>query len=818
MKFLKNWTIDLDKIPAYVEFNQDFTEIIDLPLAQMILDCDDKRLTEGIKTDFKKLVQRVDTSTNLLPVKYSPRYGIGRRYPDCPDLKYPNGNHNPDYNKYYSALIASPRLIKNTIFKYHNWIDIDQVKGHPTILYEMGLKNGITLPAYERYLRVGEFDNIVRELIEYYSVEGEDDCIDKKDVKWLFNKTIYGGGHAKWVEDIQKGTFKDHQGKTICKREPKELKNAGIPHPFYKEFHKDTQKIIDLVYLNNDAICNKVCEGMTAEWGKKNRVMSYFCGAIENEISFRGYKYLVDKHIIKKGFCDWGYDGFTFPFEQSLEDLEVHINDMNAYVRKHTGFNTVSFIIKPFDDCEVLSELVENRKNIVVADKVEDIMIIEPVEELDNSFDSVSAKFEENHAKIINQHVIIKILDDGVILMTDSNIRMSYSHLVYNEIVETKGGDYTKKVGFIGKWSKDNETQRTYEDMNIMPYSGIIDNVSPKQTYNLWKPFNGETITSSPFKWEQEGLDFILNHILILCDHQKVVADYIIKWIAQMIQYPTVKTICPTLISKEGAGKGTLIKLMEKMLGKKKVMETTDPSGYVWGKFNGCMAESFFVVLNEMSKKDTLDSVGKIKGLITDTKLHINNKGINAFEVVSNHRFMITTNSEEPITTKKDDRRNLIIRSSDEKIGDTTYFDKMYELLDNNHLIKTCYEYFKSIPDMDKFGGLKLPITTYQEELKELSRSPIELWFEDFATRHQHYKNNDNLPILKITAQKMFNDFQDYITENKVVYAVNNVQFGVRFSRLKFDGSLKDRGRLGVEWIFDLKKVNKLFDLGCLLI
>ena len=34
-----------------------------------------------------------------------------------------------------------------------------------------------------------------------------------------------------------------------------------------------------------------------------------------------------------------------------------------------------------------------------------------------------------------------------------------------------------------------------------------------------------------------------------------------------MIKFPDVKSICPTLISKEGSGKGSFIFLMQRMLG-----------------------------------------------------------------------------------------------------------------------------------------------------------------------------------------------------------------------------------------------------------
>ena len=118
----------------------------------MILDYeDDERLTPLIKQDFEKLVERINPNTNMLLVKYSPRYKLGRRYPDCPEPSFPNGQPNPAFNKYYSALISQPRIIKNTIFHYQGWVDIDQRKGHPTILLAIAEMNNLDLPVTNLY-------------------------------------------------------------------------------------------------------------------------------------------------------------------------------------------------------------------------------------------------------------------------------------------------------------------------------------------------------------------------------------------------------------------------------------------------------------------------------------------------------------------------------------------------------------------------------------------------------------------------------------------------------------------------------------------
>jgi hypothetical protein len=125
--------------------------------------------------------------------------------------------------------------------------------------------------------------------------------------------------------------------------------------------------------------------------------------------------------------------------------------------------------------------------------------------------------------------------------------------------------------------------------------------------FNLWRDFAMEQVTE--FEEKKDELDKILNHILILCNHQEDAYNYLVNWVAQMIQYPGVKSICPTMIAQEGCGKGTFLKLLKRMLGVSKVFETAHPSRDVWRDFNGRMADTFLVNLNELSKKEMAECV-----------------------------------------------------------------------------------------------------------------------------------------------------------------------------------------------------------------
>jgi phage/plasmid-associated DNA primase len=281
-----------------------------------------------------------------------------------------------------------------------------------------------------------------------------------------------------------------------------------------------------------------------------------------------------------------------------------------------------------------------------------------------------------------------------------------------------------------------------------------------------------------------------------------------------MIQYPHIKTIMPTFISGEGSGKGTLFKLFEKMLGYEKVFETTNPSRDVWGDFNGMMCNCFLVNLNELSKKDTIEAEGKIKGLITDNTLAINQKGVPQYKIKSYHRFITTTNKEEPIKSTNGDRRNLIIRSSDEKKGDYSYFETMHKFLEDIDVIRTCYDYFKGIEGMDKFKDIPIPQTEYQTNLKELSKSPIEQWLESFTREHM----NDDKECIELLGIEIYELFKIWCGENGIKYEIDTRKLGVRLTNMKINGIYRGKHtNKGETKMFNITELKKTLKIGCMI-
>ena len=416
-------------------------------------------------------------------------------------------------------------------------------------------------------------------------------------------------------------------------------------------------------------------------------------------------------------------------------------------------------------------------------------------------YQSVKTLFEKTHLLISNKAIFIRQTETDNIIMTKTQLITSNERISYDVIVK----DEIQSKCFINDWLKDGENRMKY-DMAVYPH----DVVCPDTAFNLWRPFAMERISV----WEnnQEAISMMRKHIKILCGNDQVVANYLELWIAQMIQFPSVKSVCPTLISEEGAGKGTLMRLLERMLGTEKILQTTNPSKNVWGNFNGQMKNAFLVNFDELSKKEGEGADGYIKGLITEPRITINEKGIIPYEIESFHRFIITTNNQDPVKTSKDDRRKFIVRASDELIKNRQYFDDIYDMLNDNNAVRSIYEYFKTLEGADKFSKVPMPETEYHRDIKETQSSPIEFWLRQFV------RDNFDLAYVDLSIMEIYESFNCFKSNSGIQFECSLLSFGLKLKNQKVDGiSESIHTRTGNRRRFDIPKMKTHFGMGCLL-
>jgi len=537
--------------------------------------------------------------------------------------------------------------------------------------------------------------------------------INKHVAKDLFIRLLFGGSYQTWLND--------------------NLLDEKID--FVIDFENEIKDLIEIVYAHNQHIEKDVLrfdkQKYNSVYEAKCSVMSLWAQTLERQVQ--------ETAIASLGFnledivpCQ---DGFMILKKLFYPTI---CEDLNKAVFDKLGMS-LNWKIKPFDEA-IFIRRVKSSKDLLAEDK-QNKHDMEMVDELAR-YTQWKDEFEKNHCKIIDKSLYVKHERD-VVFLSGSQFATSYNH-----------------IKDVKRWVLD-PSMKTYENVGIYPKE------CPSNMFNLWKPF--------PFEDKQSSASFkiLQYHLLVLCNNDIMVFRYIEKWLAQMVQYPEVKTICPTFISKQGSGKGRWLDICRRILGSKKVMETGEPERDVWGHFNGQMSSAFLINLNELSKKCTKDSMGVIKRLITDPTITINNKGVNQIEIASFHRFLITTNCEDPIQTSEDDRRNLIIRCSDELIGNKTYFEILQRSIEDDDIVCAYFNYLKSIPDMDKFNRLKIPKTEYQTDLKEVHLPVVNQWVKSLMI----FNNAD----FEMSSKDAYRDFKTWLNDNFPKYdPPSQVSFGLK--------------------------------------
>jgi len=563
--------------------------------------------------------------------------------------------------------------------------------------------------------------------------------------------------------------------------------NRKEQNEFFREFDKEMKKIQKSILILDKYKHFKDEVSPTRKHNHNGSALNKIMCCLENDILQEMISVINKKNIEISALM---FDGLMiygdyYNDNELLKSLETAVNnkyqklDMKITYKKHSNKITIP------DNWNGSNSLQSSLKDDV------------------KFFNNMVIEFEKTHAKIINKSIFIKFNENlnEFLFFNKKSLTESYEEIKCKKIIVDKDNIETiKEVCFIKEWLL-YENIRKYDDIDVFPPPLIC----PKNIFNLWTGFSMEKINN--YEKNQDAVDLFLKHIKILCGNEEPVYEYIIKWIGQMIQFPATKTTCPVFISGEGAGKGSLMQLFSKMLGEAKVFETTQPSRDVWGNFNGSMKEAFFVNLNELSKREFEGSIDHFKALVTDNNISINIKNVKQMKVKSFHRFIITTNNEDPMPTKKGDRRNLIIRSSDELIGNTEHFTKIYNYIDDVDAMKSIFEYFKSIPNLENFHKEKMPMTEYQEDLQEMNINPIEIWLKYYI------KQNCNQDEFEIKSNDLYDNFNDYLKNNFPSWNVNIMQFSGRLKRLNIDGIEKNRTATTRYTKFNIDKCLKHFKL-----
>lgn len=264
----------------------------------------------------------------------------------------------------------------------------------------------------------------------------------------------------------------------------------------------------------------------------------------------------------------------------------------------------------------------------------------------------------------------------------------------------------------------------TFSDVTFMPSFTCIPVI--EGTLNTFSGMKCKPI--KPSADDYANMDSHLNRALthmkqILCAKDRQYYEFFMDTMAFKIQNLFERTLITFwFLGMQGTGKSLLFDwLFEAMFGD--TYHEIDNWDSLFERFNSEQANKLMCVLNEVGSFDgDSNNAGRLKSIQTRKKVKIENKGVNGKTTLPDVcEFIGLTNALRPYKSEIGDRRNCPITVSNEKIGDTAYFDALIEAQTPETASKILYVLLNR--DVSKWNRQNLPITDEKRQLTEVSLS-----------------------------------------------------------------------------------------------
>lgn len=258
---------------------------------------------------------------------------------------------------------------------------------------------------------------------------------------------------------------------------------------------------------------------------------------------------------------------------------------------------------------------------------------------------------------------------------------------------------------------------------------GFYPNRETPGMYNLWRGWSVEPDN-------KKSCELILWHIKhVICSGNKEHYDYLLGWLAHMVQYPEDKPgVAVVLRGKKGGGKDTVANYVGRMFKSHYMM--INQQRHLTGNFNAHQERLLLLHVEEGFWAGNKGEEGPLKSLITSEFATIERKGIDAFQVNSVLRIFMSSNERWVVPASSDERRYFVLdiddaytvngRKSNDRIE---YFNKIRHERDNGG--PEALLYYLLTYNLRDFRLREVPETLALADQKLAGlRGPVKWWSE----------------------------------------------------------------------------------------
>lgn len=219
-------------------------------------------------------------------------------------------------------------------------------------------------------------------------------------------------------------------------------------------------------------------------------------------------------------------------------------------------------------------------------------------------------------------------------------------------------------------WRK-SPVRTQFTGVGFFPGSPINKAVVPKGYLNLWRDFSIEPAEGdwSLFKKHLRN---------VVCNRDEEAFNWLMDWMAQMVQCPQVKCGTAVVLKSEqkGSGKSMLIEFFKRIFGPHG--HSASQIDHIVGKFNGHLEEAVFFGVEEGFWAGNKQANSVLKTLITQPTLGIERKGLDYYDAPNFTRLLFTSNENWVVPVGTDERRYFVLEFHNKRAKDPDYFDPIF--------------------------------------------------------------------------------------------------------------------------------------------
>ena len=538
--------------------------------------------------------------------------------------------------------------------------------------------------------------------------------------------------------------------------------NRYIESSFLNNFKKEIKLIHTQINSINPLIEKSIKR--RKDYNVNGSITNIILCDIENTLLLRAVEFLINK---KYSVDVLVFDGLMIRKNDIGITTDI-LNEMSVYIYNKTAYN-IKFTEKPLNNSF-------NLDNLTITGK-----------QLKPSYPDIKQDFEKTHLKIIHPPIFITKLKDRYDLQSKEQIFQSYEHIPATVLkYEGTKDEHLLEGIFIHQWFKDADIRR-YDNLVFTP-PPLVNN---ENDFNTWLGFENDLkIPIEDNKYINQFKEYIYN----LVGEREDYSNYLLSWIANIIQYPAYRSqVCIVLYSIiEGVGKSVLCELIEKIVDSKYSYFITDVSNQLFGKHSMAEYEKLFIVLNEIKGKDTYSNSEIFKQRITDPKRDFEPKGLKAFNGINYSNYICNTNNINSVNVGDNDRRFCIISCNNKLNTNKQYFiDFTNDIINNEEAIISIYHYLKSFPIEDYipqrlFQKYRPMNDCLYQDLQEYNRDITWDYFYYFINKYNNNKELINEPLLYISTKELWQSFENFLNmngEHKKIEGITSKKFHFAFKQ-----------------------------------